>query len=424
MRKTTTLFVFCVIATFSLRSLQWAYHFLWINEIVSGIDNPYSAARILALGLNPFQEFINEGWSGDMFIPVQAPLYLHPIYFLLAPLAKLKFALYKHVFAFISYISLFIAISILCRSLRLTRMSSCVLYSMAFSFPPFGHAIINGQQVILLLSFFVTGIALTNSRPSSHIGPIVFGLSYIKYTFMPAFMSLYLSRFGLKRGLITLSSLVISLAAFASLHGFSTLNVFGPIIISKGAWTFGMHEFNMYNITSLFNLILSLLGFGFHSQLGVQQNPHISWTEMQALTNAAGPSAVYFRTVPVIISSAVLILLPWLKTLRRLDLWKLISILIIAQLTLMPHLAYDYVYMLVPFAYCLSKLNVSFSYKQAAFLFGWYWISPYFYKILGNLLGVGMATLVVILIGIIVNILILFRILAGHGSDVLLDTSP
>ena len=197
------------------------------NALEYSQDFQCSPSRLLTQGINPYEYYL-DGNKGGRIILAQQPNYLHALYLVLYPLARLDWAAAKIAWASINVLLAFAVLIVVLRRGKLSREQGILIAAVFLCSTPLRNSIGNGQQALLIL--FSASLILLTARSSA----VFFGLNYLKYSFLPPFAAYCL----LKRGTVyfLLSGLIatIGFCAFYSMQGTHDLAVLAlqPIRVS------------------------------------------------------------------------------------------------------------------------------------------------------------------------------------------------
>ncbi len=305
------------------------------NALIFSQDFQRSGAKALSLGLNPYDEFL----SGDIkkiFIKSQAPNYFQTLYFLFLPFTLISNTAANLIWGILNLIMLFTSTFILGKIYKIrNKLSLLLIFFVLISGFPARNVIGNGQLSIFILNFFLIGIFIQEKLDKSQknsFGMFLYGFSYLKYSFAPAFGMFNLIKYGLKNFLITLIPSLLGVVAMA-LFFRSYSSIFGPFKVSSITMA------NSFGIGDL----LSILTIFFQAEDGI----------------------IRYLLILICLSLSLLFVLKTttLNLERQIPLVSLISIMFVN------HLGYDYVFYITPLVFAFS----SFSNKLEKFTIFFNW---------------------------------------------------
>jgi hypothetical protein len=249
------------------------------------------------------------------------PNYLHELYIFFLPLTLLSFRS-----ALISWCVLNICLSIvivvcLSKMYDLPRVTSAVLLFCLWSSLPFRTTLQNGQLSLIELAAFC-GIYLSRSTLSKGF---FLGISYAKYSFSPVLFCFFLFR---KR----ISLLIVSLAlpAIGFLIAWHMLKTAAPLRLAVEPFLVSRLRVSpgYGDVMSLIDRLLE----------GESREPAI--TKSSYVVALTGSVLYAFRLAKQQFSEKAEM-----------------PLIIIASLLLFRHVVYDYVFLIVPFAYAMNSRN-------------------------------------------------------------------
>ncbi len=128
-------------------------------------------------GLDPYRDYMAAPHSGR-FILSQAPNYLHPVFFVLAPLAWLSFPAAKLVWAGVNAVCLGLIVWLLRSDPQVPAPWTILLLFLACT--PVGITLENGQFSVFCLLFFLAYLRLSERRPA--LAGLLAGIGAVKFT--------------------------------------------------------------------------------------------------------------------------------------------------------------------------------------------------------------------------------------------------
>ncbi len=128
-------------------------------------------------GLDPYRDYMTAPQSGR-FILSQAPNYLHPVFFFLAPLAWLSFPAAKLAWAGVNALSLGLIVWLLRTDPKAPAPWAVLLLFLACT--PVSITLENGQFSLFCLLFFLAYLRLSERRPA--LAGLLAGIGAVKFT--------------------------------------------------------------------------------------------------------------------------------------------------------------------------------------------------------------------------------------------------
>jgi len=287
----------------SLAVLFWQF----VN-LEPGLDMPWMPARLLGQGIDPYGAYLDPLTTSRQFL-AQIPNMLHSTYVLFTPFGLLSWEWAKSIYAFIN---LSLAVLVLFRIRAIFKLENAEFLFLATVFIlsiPFRVTIYNGQfSLVALLGVLLFLERVTIARS------IGLGIALLKYSFAFPIAFIVLLSKDMRKHLL-----------FIVLPALSGLVVFHLMFQGDKDYSFtGM---------VIAPLLVALVGTG------------IGASDLYSLFRAVLPEASSLILVGVLVAIAAigLAVAIWI---RRLNLWSQISLICLVSLTILPHLIYDYVFLL------------------------------------------------------------------------------
>jgi hypothetical protein len=348
----------------------WSYVFLNASP---ALDFQYSGARLFIHGKNPFLVYL----SGDPhkeIILYQSPNYAQALYLLLAPLGMLKFDLARHIWSILNYLFALLSLGILSWRLHLNAMLTIAFSLLCLSQPAFGILLDNGQHGLLILVAVVLGVALMERTGSgaSRTGRMLYGLTYLKYSFAPAFAAGLIRCKGTKWFLWSLIPAAAGVAVFVLAFGVNQESILGPVLCAQDS----------VNMTS----------------------PQMS--DLMTMVQVIAPEIYSEHMMALALTFALLnFALPFLLPSR--DPWEMASFCAVCSLSFIKHLTYDQVLLWIPLAWFLGNVNKTRLSWVGLGLLSWFWMTGEYASMLKPFFSVPAYEQVSIQIGFSINILLM-----------------
>lgn len=324
-----------VLMTSSLSVLLWQF----IN-LEPGLDMPWMPARLLGQGVDPYGAYLDPSATSRQFL-AQIPNMLHATYVLFTPFGFLTWEWAKSLYALIN-LSLAVLVLFRIRSIfKLSNPEFLFLASLFVLSTPFRVTIYNGQfSLVALLGILLFLERVTIARS------IGLGIALLKYSFaFPIAFLVLLSKAMRKRLIYVVLPAIIGVVFF---H-----------LIFQGK--------EDYSITSMVvaPLLVALVGTG----LGA--------SDLYSLFRSVLPDANSLILVGVLVAMAAIGLIAaiWI---RGLNLLSQISLICLVALTILPHLIYDYVFLLPVVAHAVVLRRTRLKWFVApSVLWHWFVFGPF-----------------------------------------------
>jgi hypothetical protein len=319
----------------SLSVLLW--QFLYLEP---GLDMPWMPARLLGQGIDPYGAYLDPSASSNQFL-AQIPNMLHGTYVLFTPFGFMSWEWAKSLYALIN---LGLAVVVLARIRAIFKLSDLQFLFIATLFvlsTSFRVTVYNGQFSLVAL----LGILLFLER-ATIARSIGLGIALLKYSFAFPIAFLVLLNKDMRKHLV-----------YVLLPALSGMVVFH--IMFQG------HK--DYSITSMViaPLLVALVGTG------------IGASDLYSLFRSVLPEANSLMLVGVLVAIAAIgfAAAVWI---RRLDLWSQISLICLVALTILPHLIYDYVFLLPVVAYAVVHRTTNLKWLVGpTVLWHWFLFGPF-----------------------------------------------
>ncbi len=337
--------------------------FWQLINLEPGLDMPWMPARLVGQGIDPYGAYLEPTSNNPQFL-AQIPNMLHTTYVMFAPLGFMSWEWAKFIYSIINVV---LAGAILVRVRSIFKLSNMEFLFVATLFvvsTPFRVTIYNGQFSLVAL----LGVTLFLER-ATVTRAIGLGIALLKYSF--AFP-----------------------IAFLILLTKDIRNLLGLVLLPA---LFGMVVFHMifqgrsdYSIESMViaPLRVALVGTG----LGA--------SDLYSLFRSIVPEASNVTLLGILIAISILGLLAAIR-LRELDQWSQIALICLVTLTILPHLIYDYVFLLPVVAYAVVMRKTDLKWFVAPTV-AWHWFLFGPFQTLSELVAIPES--ISIVIGLIINI--------------------
>lgn len=229
------------------------------NAVLKNTDFQLSGSRLFTKGENPYLYFLNGNIDGEILSP---PNYFHQLYALMAPLTLFNDETSRLLWAILT---VFLAIWCCFELCKLANKTSFFwLISLFFLMSlPFRNGLGNNQNQILVLTFFILSMKVSQSKTIGFFG----ALAFFKYSFFGSWLGMNIRRnfkSVIWSGLFTIC--FVALGAFWISSGNIMIDVFGPIIVSKDSVSPGYSDIltittSLFGIRYKFLTAIFLLGF-------------------------------------------------------------------------------------------------------------------------------------------------------------------
>jgi len=303
--------------------------------LLSGISVYYSIYNALKEGGSPdlyliYRStllFLNEinPYVGNRNIEFTAPPYSHGVFLIYSPIALLDYEFAKILWVLLNIFTTIAVLVIFSRFSKLTYAESILISLIFFCSLSFRICIGNGQNSILIL--FVFCVFFIKNK---NFKILILGFSFIKYNFAVVTLFYLLIKYNLKYLIVSLIIVIASWLIFSLKINQNIIHtLFQPLQIISTSFAFGFERGDLLTVLNNFNKpasinnlniinILLCLCFGFFLSIKI----------MKASIN----------------NNNLLI----------------VSLLAIANLSIVPHIIYDYVFL-------LPSLFYSWKYKKSVF---------------------------------------------------------
>ena len=291
--------------------------------VLNSTDFQRSGSLSLLLGYEPYAEFLN-GNENQIFIKSQAPNYLQTLYFLFIPFAIFPEKVANFLWGICNISMLLSSTYILSVIFEIRKFSkiSLLLFILLLGFPA-RNTLGNGQLSIFVMHFVLLGIFINNKSiklKSKILSVFLFGLSYLKYSFAPAFATFSFLYFGLKNFLITFLPSILGIIIMGFLFK-TTTSFIGPLKVSSITMS------TSYGIGDLLSILKIL-----------NSNRYL-----------------FIDLISSIFCIVVTFIFMWIC--KDFDLKRLLPITSLISLMFVNHLGYDYVFYLILLAFAFSKYS-------------------------------------------------------------------
>lgn len=277
----------------------------------------YHSTRLFLNKINPYEE------SG--YIEFTVPPYSHGVFLIYSPIASLDYEFAKILWVLLNILTTIAILVIFSRFSKLTYAES-ILISLIFSCSlPFRVSIGNGQNSILILFVFCAFFI-----KNQNLKTFILGFSFVKYSFAVVTLFYLLIKYNLKYLIVSLFIIISSWLIFSLKINQNVIHtLFQPLQIISTSFAFGFERGDFLTILNNFNKPTSInslniiniflcLCFGFFLSIIIKK---------ASINN-----------------NNLLI----------------VALLAIANLLIVPHIIYDYVFL-------LPSLFYSWKYKKSVF---------------------------------------------------------
>ena len=271
------------------------------------------------MGINPYSEYL-AGDKQGIFIKAQTPNYAQTLYIIFIPFALVSNSIANLIWSLLN-ISMLIKCSLILRKIFSIEsiISLIILFSILITGYPTIYAVTNGQLSIFTLTCFLMGISIKNKKYKFY-QYIIFGMSYLKYSFAPCLSTLSLLRHGFKGFIFTFIPVITGVLLM--LLRFKTISsVLGPIQVS--------------------HLDMMSHGLGSGDLLSI----------LKVLFKGKENLIIFLSFVCVVLSMFLI----WKS--KFIKITSLLPLVSLASLMFVNHFVYDYVFYFVLLAYAFSKYS-------------------------------------------------------------------
>jgi hypothetical protein len=313
----------------SLAVLFWQF----IN-LEPGLDMPWMPARLLGQGIDPYGAYLEPTSNNPQFL-AQIPNMLHTTYVMFAPLGFMSWEWAKSIYSIINVVLAGVILVRVRSIFKLSNMEFSLVATLFVVSTPFRVTIYNGQFSLVAL----LGVTLFLER-ATITRAIGLGIALLKYSFAFPIAFLIL----LTKDIRNLLGLVLLPALFGMV-------VFHTIFQARSD----------YAIVSMViaPLRVALVGTG----LGA--------SDLYSLFRSVVPEASNVTLLGILIAISIFGLLAAIR-LRELDKWSQIALICLVTLTILPHLIYDYVFLLPVVAYAVVLRKTRLKWFIAPTV-AWHW---------------------------------------------------
>jgi hypothetical protein len=290
------------------------------NAFRGSYDFQWSGAHLTLLRVDPYHLFLIHDPQHLMLLS-QVPNYLHELYILFLPLGWLSFPVAKSIWAVLNCAFAVLAPLVLGRIYALEKAQTLLIFLLLVASTPFRIVLGGGQlSMFELLLFSLVFYAEKQTRELKQ--GIFLGLSYSKYSFSPVVFLYFAFRRRFRLLAISLIPPLLSLLAMWFLvRGNIVTLATEPFLVNRTGITDGLGDLMALTRTTFKGVVhgsaLGLLTYIFAISAG---------TAYAFFLSRRGDVSPQF-TAPV---------------------------LAVASLAFFPHLTYDYVFLIIPLAACLS----------------------------------------------------------------------
>jgi hypothetical protein len=355
----------------SLAVLIWQF----VN-LEPGLDMPWMPARLLGQGIDPYGAYLDPLATSSQFL-AQIPNMLHSTYVLFTPFGFLSWEWAKSVYALIN---LSLAVLVLLRIRAIFKLENAEFLFLATLFIlsiPFRVTIYNGQfSLVALLGVLLFLERVTIARS------IGLGVALLKYSFAFPIAFLVLLNKDMRKYIL-----------YIVLPAFSGMVVFHLMFQ-------GIKDYSFISMV-IAPLLVALVGTG------------IGASDLYSLFRSVLPEASSLILVGVLVAIAAigLVVAIWI---RRINLWSQISLICLVSLTILPHLIYDYVFLLPIVALAVVDRSENLKWFVApTILWHWFLFGPF--QTLSALAAI--PETVSIVIGLVLNTIAAFGLLIHSNTD-------
>jgi hypothetical protein len=292
-----------------------------VNSQIYSNDFQWSPTVLLSEGINPYLYFLNNNY-GDRVIGSQAPNYLHSLYVILLPFAKLDWIVVKKIWLIINILLTIFTFLMIAKKIQLENITLLFIFLIYLCSIPFRNSLGAGQQSILIL--FAFAFLFGENRLSYFFS----GISYIKYSFAPPIAIYILIKQGAERFLLSLLILFIGFVIFYIMQ--NETNIYSlfiqPLMVSAKAVGYGVSDY-----MTIVSIVVS--------------------SDSNYLV------ALYYYIFPVFASLALTIFL----VRNTSDVIYELTIISLIGLLFFKHLISDYIFLLPAFLYSIQNIRYFYS---------------------------------------------------------------
>lgn len=302
--------------------------------LLSGVSVYYSIYNALKDGGSPdlyhiyhstllFLNKINP-YEGSGYIEFTVPPYSHGVFLIYSPIASLDYEFAKILWLLLNILSTIVVLFIFSRFSKLTYAENILISLIFFGSLPFRNCIGSGQNSILILFIFCAFFI-----KNKNFKIFILGFSFIKYSFSVVTLFYLLIKYNLKYLIVSLFIVIASWLIFSLKINQNIIHtLFQPLQIISTSFAFGfergdlltiLNNINKPALINNLNIINIFLCLCFGLFLSIQ-------------------------IMKASINNKLLI----------------VSLLAIANLSIVPHIIYDYVFL-------LPSLFYSWKYKKSVF---------------------------------------------------------
>ena len=311
-------FIILIAVLFILSIAAILYSFSIAIKENGSWDLPYHATKLFLNKINPYNYVAQEG-----FVFNRSP-YAHSAYLIYVPLTFFEHKSAKILWALLNIFFTIIILIIFSKFYKLSYRNSILISLIYLCSLPFRVTIGNGQISIFIL-FLYSAFFIENKN----LKIFILGLSFIKYNFAIITSLYFLKKYGLKYFLISCLFLVIGWLIFSLyLNENPVQTLFQPIQTAQSVFHHSYSRGDLFTLLSVLN----------------SKNLIFNFNIINIFLCLCFVIFLNMNIVKVPVDNNLLI----------------ISLLSIANLLIVPHIIYDYVFL-------LPSLFYSWKYKKSVF---------------------------------------------------------
>jgi hypothetical protein len=251
----------------------------------------------------------------------------------------------KHAWSILNFVFAIVSIAVLSLKLRLDTLTGAAFALLCLSQPAFGILLDNGQHGMLILMSVVLGVAAMDSHRSLRVrsGAILYGVSFLKYSFAPSFAAALIRYRGIKTFLLSLLPVLVGLVVFIALFGPNRETVFGPLLCAADS---------VNQVTA-------------------------KMSDLMTIIHASAPA--FYESYKAFVALACVLLsfvVPLLFPSR--NPWEIAAFAAVCSLSFLKHLPYDHVLLWIPLGYFLGMTGRTKLSWAGIGLLSWFWLVNYY----------------------------------------------
>ena len=309
-------FIILITVLFILSTAVIFYSFSIAIKENGSWDLPYHATKLFLNKINPYNYVAQEGFAFN-----RSP-YAHSAYLIYAPITFFEHKSAKILWALLNIFFTIITLIIFSKFYKLSYRNSILISLIYLCSLPFRVTIGNGQISIFIL-FLYSAFFIENKN----LKIFILGLSFIKYNFAIITSLYFLKKYGLKYFLISCLFLVIGWLIFSLyLNENPVQTLFQPIQTAQSVFHHSYSRGDLFTLLSILN----------------SKNLILNFNIINIFLCLCFAIFLTMNIVKVPVDNNLLI----------------ISLLAIANLLIVPHIIYDYVFL-------LPSLFYSWKYKKS-----------------------------------------------------------